>query len=69
MDRHIRVIADLIDQGDCGCSAKADAPGFVLENRLCLICNTSDVAWNGGIFTDVLQHLDAGSYCFVWTRQ
>jgi len=67
MDWHVRIVADLVDQGDCGCCAKADAPGFILKNRLCLICNPPYVSWNGGIFADILQHLDAGSYCLVWT--
>jgi hypothetical protein len=66
MDRHVGVVADLIDKGDGGGGAKADGLGIVHQYGAGFIGDTADIAGDGGIFHDLLEHLDAVLYCLLW---
>ena len=67
MNRHVGIVADLVDGGDRFGGAQTDAFLFVCEKRLRLVGNSADVAGNRVIVGYMLERLDA-YVCFVLGR-
>ena len=67
VDRHVRVVADLVDLfADRGGRAKPGRLRGVEQDGSRLVGDPADVSRNGGVLRDVLEHLDAGADSWSW---